>query len=56
VALSVGQSIHMLARLITEQQHVGDLPATRDQDLAREAGSCSAGSNRQRPAHPAAGS
>jgi hypothetical protein len=33
---------------------VGDLPATRGQDLEPDVGSCSAGSNGKRRAHPAA--
>ena len=40
----------------TEPGQIGELPATRDQDLEREVGSCSASSNRKRRAHPVAGS
>jgi hypothetical protein len=54
--LSGEESIRVVARLVMEQERVGDLPAMRLKDLEPEVDPCSAGSERERRAHPPAGS
>jgi hypothetical protein len=52
VALTGGLSVDVVAPLVRQEQRVRRPPATRDEDLELRAGSCSAGSNRERRARP----
>ena len=56
VGLKLEDDCGQMARVVTEQQRVGDLPAMPDQNFKPEVGSCSVGSNLARdPGETAAG-